>query len=80
MKIINLIFKLLIILVLIVLILPFQIFSNIFNLKSRYMVPYVFFKLVNFFLGIKIELDQQSKVHLSNKSEVGSLYISNHVS
>jgi 1-acyl-sn-glycerol-3-phosphate acyltransferase len=31
-------------------------------------------------LGIKIELDQQSKVHLSNKNEVGSLYVSNHVS
>ena len=80
MKTINLIFKLLIILVLIFLVLPFQIVSNIFNLKFRYLVPYLFFKLVNFFLGIKIELDQQSKVHLSNKSEVGSLYVSNHVS
>ncbi len=80
MKITRLIFILLIILILIVLILPLQIISNILNLKFKYLVPYIFFKLLNFFIGVKIELDQDSKAHLNNISKVGSLYVSNHVS
>ena len=81
MKVISLIFTLSIIIILIVLILPLQTISNIFNLRFRYLIPYLFFKLVNFFLGIKIEMDQQSKIYLNNeKSNIGSLYVSNHVS
>ena len=80
MKIISFILSLLIIIILVLGILPIQIISNIFNLKLRYIAPFSFFKLINFFIGIKIELDQKSKNHLKNNNKVGNLYVSNHVS
>lgn len=80
MKIISFTLSLLIIIFLIILILPIQIISNIFNLKLKYNAPYFFFKLINFFIGINIELDQESLNHLKNKNDIGNLYVSNHVS
>ena len=72
MKIISFTLSLLIIIFLIILILPIQIISNIFNLKLKYNAPYFFFKLINFFIGINIELDQESLVHLKNKNDIGN--------
>ncbi|MDA9591716.1 1-acyl-sn-glycerol-3-phosphate acyltransferase [Pelagibacteraceae bacterium] len=80
MKFISLISSLSIIIILILLILPIQIISNLFNLRFKYIAPIYFFKLINYFIGINIELDQESRNHLRNKSDVGNLYISNHVS
>ncbi len=80
MKFISLILSLSIIIILILLILPIQIILNIFNLRLKYSAPYYFFKLLNYFMGVNIELDQESINHLRNKNDVGNLYVSNHVS
>ena len=80
MKFISLILSLSLIIILILLILPIQIISNIFNLRLKYIAPYYFFKLLNYFMGVNIELDQESRNHLRNTNDVGNLYVSNHVS
>ena len=80
MKLISLIFSLSIIIILILLILPIQIILNIFNLKLKYSAPFYFFKLLNYFMGVNIELDQESRNNLRNTNDVGNLYVSNHVS
>ena len=80
MKFISLILSLSVIIILILLILPIQIILNIFNLRLKYTAPYYFFKLLNYFMGVNIELDQESINHLRNKNDVGNLYVSNHVS
>ena len=80
MKFISLISSLSIIIILILLILPIQIISNLFNLRLRYIAPFYFFKLLNYFMGVNIELDQESINHLRSTNYVGNLYVSNHVS
>ena len=80
MKIIIFTYRLLIVFILITLILPLQVISNVSNSKLKYLVPYLFFKLIKYSLGINIEIDQDSKIHLDNVDEVGKLYVSNHVS
>ena len=80
MKIISFILSLSIIIILVLGLLPIQFISNIFNLKLRYIAPFNFFKLINFFIGINIVLDKESSDLLKNKNDVGNLYVSNHVS
>ncbi len=80
MKIISFILSMLIIIISVLVILPIQIVSNFFNLKLRYIAPFHFFKFINFFIGINIDLDKESSNHLKNKNNIGHLYVSNHVS
>ena len=80
MKIINLIVSLTFIIFFVMMVMPIQIISNLFNLRSKYIVPKKFFKLINNFIGIKIEVDETSFKYLNEKNNTGKLFISNHVS
>ena len=74
---IRLIICIFIILLMIIILFPFQFISTIFKIKSRFFLPKIFLKVVNKVIGIKI-ITNYKKV--KNNLNTGTLYVSNHVS
>ena len=73
----RLILLLFIILLISLILLPLQLISNFFKIKLKYYIPQFFLKIINYFIGIKINLINKEK---TLKKSVGTLYIANHVS
>ena len=67
----------LIILLIALILLPLQLIFNVFQIKLKYYAPQLFLKIINYFIGIKINLINKEK---TLKKSVGTLYIANHVS
>ena len=80
MKIINLIVSLIFIIFFVMMVVPIQIISNLFNLRLKYIMPEKFFQLINNLIGIKVEVDEASFKYLNEQNNTGKLLVSNHVS